>query len=149
MTNEEVEQIYLDDILITQELSRRIPRTTDLKQENDVLHTLIGQLVEQPQILLKKLVKIITQLCQAESAGVSLLEVTPNGEDICHWFALAGMLEAYERTSTLYSFSCCGICLERQTPLLYSYPERYFTYLQQFKPTIVEILVVPLLGPVA
>jgi signal transduction histidine kinase/CheY-like chemotaxis protein len=52
---------------------------------------------------------------------------------------------AYEQTPTLYTFSCCGICLERQAPLLYSYPERYFTYLQQFQPTIAEILVVPLL----
>ena len=145
MANEEVEQICLDDILITEQLYYRIPKTTDLKQENDALHTLIGQVVEQPQILLKKLVKIITQLCQAESAGVSLLEVTPNGEDICRWFPLAGMLEASEQTATLYSFSCCGICLKRQAPLLYSYPERYFTYLQQVKPTIVEILVVPLL----
>jgi signal transduction histidine kinase/CheY-like chemotaxis protein len=145
MTNEEVKQICLDDILITQELSRRIPRTTDLKEENDALHTLVRQLVEQPQILLKKLVKITTQLCRAESAGVSLLEVTPRGEDICRWFALAGMLEAYEQTPTPYTSSYCGICLERQAPLLYSYPERYFTYLQQFKPTIVEILVVPLL----
>ena len=145
MTNEEVEQICLDDILITEELSRRVPRTTDLKEENDALHTLARQLVEQPQILLKKLVKITTKLCRAESAGVSLLEVTPSGENICRWFALAGMLEAYEQTATLYTRSYCGICLERQTPLLYSYPERYFTYLQEFKPTIVEILVVPLL----
>jgi signal transduction histidine kinase/ActR/RegA family two-component response regulator len=145
MINEEVEQICLDDILITEELSCRVPRTTDLKEENDALHTLVRQLVEQPQILLKKLVKITTQLCRAESAGVSLLEVTPSGEDICRWLALAGMLEAYEQTPTPYTSSYCGICLERQTPLLYSYPERYFTYLQQFKPTIVEILVVPLL----
>ncbi|MEH2279274.1 MAG: ATP-binding protein [Nostoc sp.] len=145
MTNEEVEQICLDDILITEELSLRVPRTTDLKEENDALHTLARQLVEQPQILLKKLVKITTKLCRAESAGVSLLEVTPGGEDICRWFALAGMLEAYEQTAILYTCSYCGICLERQTPLLYSYPERYFTYLQEFKPTIVECLVVPLL----
>ncbi|MEH1892720.1 MAG: ATP-binding protein [Nostoc sp.] len=145
MTNEEMEQICLDDVLITEELSRRVPRTTDLKEENDALHTLARQLVEQPQILLKKLVNITTKLCRAESAGVSLLEVTPSGENICRWFALAGMLKAYEQTATLYTRSYCGICLERQTPLLYSYPERYFTYLQEFKPTIVEILVVPLL----
>ncbi|MEH2463332.1 hybrid sensor histidine kinase/response regulator [Nostoc sp.] len=145
MTNEEMEQICLDDVLITEELCRRVPRTTDLKEENDALHTLARQLVEQPQILLKKLVKITTKLCRAESAGVSLLEVTPSGEHICRWFALAGVLEAYEQTATLYNRSYCGICLERQTPLLYSYPERYFTYLQEFKPTIVEILVVPLL----
>ncbi|MEA5599583.1 ATP-binding protein [Nostoc sp. UHCC 0252] len=145
MTNEGAEPICLDDILITQELSHRIPRATDLKEENDALHAIIGQLVERPQILLKSLVKIITQLCRAESAGVSLLEVTPNGENICRWFALAGMLEAYEQTPTPYSFSCCGLCLERQAPLLYSHPERYFTFLQNFEPTIAEILVVPLL----
>lgn len=145
MMNEEVEERCLDDILITEELCRRVPRTTDLKQENDALHSLIRQLVEQPQTLLKKLVTIITKLCRAETAGVSLLEVTPSGEDICRWVALAGILEAYEQTPTLYTCSSCGICLERQAPLLYSYPERYFTYLQQFKPTIVEILVVPLL----
>jgi signal transduction histidine kinase/CheY-like chemotaxis protein len=144
MTNEEVEQICLDDILITEELSPRVPRTTDLKEENNALHTLVQQLVEQPEILLKKLVTITTQLCRAETAGVSLLEVTPSGEEICRWVALAGMLEAYEQTPTLYTFSCCGICLKLQAPLLYSYPERYFTYLQQFKPTIVEMLVVPL-----
>jgi hypothetical protein len=115
MRNEEVEQICLDDILITQELCCRVPRTTAVNQENHALHTLVGQLVEQPQILLKKLVTITTQLCQVETAGVSLLEVTPNNEDICRWVALAGMLEAYEQTPTLYTFSSCGICLERQT----------------------------------
>jgi len=145
MTNEEVEQICLDDIIITEELSRRVPRTTDLKEENDALHALVGELVEQPQILLKKLVTITAKLCRAETTGVSLLEATPSGEDICRWAALAGVLEAYEQTPTLYTFSSCGICLERQAPLLYSYPERYFTYLQKFKPIIVEILVVPLL----
>jgi signal transduction histidine kinase/CheY-like chemotaxis protein len=145
MINEEVEQRCLDDIIITQELSRRVPRTTDLKEENYALHTLVGQLVEQPQIMLKKLVTITTQLCQGETAGVSLLEVTPSGENICRWAAVAGMLETYEQTPTLYTFSSCGICLERQAPLLYSYPERYFTYLQEFKPTIIECLVVPLL----
>jgi hypothetical protein len=114
MTNEEVQLRCLDEILITEELSRRVPRTTDLNEENHALHTLVGQVVEQPQIMLKKLVTIATQLCRAETAGVSLLEVTPSGEDICRWLAVAGMLEAYEQTPTLYTFSSCGICLERQ-----------------------------------
>ncbi|MBE9209784.1 response regulator [Nostoc sp. LEGE 06077] len=145
MTDESVEQICLDDILITEEFFRRVPRTSNLKEENDALHTLVRQLVEQPQVLLRKLVTIVTQMCRAETSGISLLEMNPSGEDICRWVAVAGMLEAYQQTPTLYTFSCCGICLERQAPLLYSYPERYFTYLQQFKPIIVECLVVPLL----
>jgi signal transduction histidine kinase/ActR/RegA family two-component response regulator len=145
MTNEQIEPICLDDILITEELSRRIPRTTDLKEENDALHTLVRQLIEQPQVMLQQVVTITTQLCRAETSGVSLLEVTPNGEEIIRWVAVAGMLKAHEQYKILRTYSPCGICLERQTPLLYSDPERYFTHLQDLKPTIVEILVVPLL----
>jgi signal transduction histidine kinase/CheY-like chemotaxis protein len=145
MTNEQIQPICLDDILITEELSRRIPRTTHLKEENDALHTLVRQLIEQPQVMLQQVVTITTQLCRAETSGVSLLEVTPNGEEIIRWVAVAGILKAHEQYKVLSTSSPCGICLERQTPLLYSDPKRYFTHLQDLKPTIVEILVVPLL----
>jgi two-component sensor histidine kinase len=40
-------------------------------------------------------------------------------------------------------FSPCGVCLNRNTHMLYSYPARYFTSLQGNGPTIVESLVIP------
>ncbi|WP_138504356.1 ATP-binding protein [Nostoc sp. PA-18-2419] len=144
MTCEDQKQISLEDILITEKLSRRSPKTSDLQAENQALHTLAQQLVQSPQSMLKTLVGIARGLCQAGTAGVSLLEISSSGESIFRWVALAGELEQYEQRTTPGNFSACGVCLERRSPELYFYPERYFTYLQQIKPAIVEGLVIPL-----
>lgn len=138
--------VSLDDILITAALAERSPRTSNLQAETQALHTLARQLAEQPQTMLKTLVTVAQDLCQAGSAGVSLLEVTADGEEIFRWSALAGEFAGYEGVTTPRNFSPCGTCLDRQAPQLYTYPERYFTYSQQTKPTIVEGLVIPLMG---
>ncbi|MBD3885685.1 PAS domain S-box protein [Phormidium tenue FACHB-886] len=138
--------VSLDDILITQALAERSPRTPDLQSETQALHLLARQLAEQSQTMLKTLVTVAKDLCQAGAAGVSLLEVSPNGEELFRWAALAGTLANYEGRTTSKSFSPCGVCLDRQAPQLYLYPDRYFTYLQQAKPPIVEGLVIPLMG---
>ena len=141
---EETTQIGLDDVLITQELAHRSPRTPNLQAEIDAQHTLARQLAEQSQTMLKTLVTVALELCGAGSAGVSLLEVTPNGEEVFRWVALAGALEAYEQGTVERYKSPCGVCLEAQAPQLYSYPGRYFTDLQDIQPQIVEALVIPL-----
>jgi CheY-like chemotaxis protein len=60
--------------------------------------------------------------------------------------AIAGALAGYEGGTVPKNFSPCNICLERQAPQLYSYPERYFTDFQRAQPAIVEGLVIPLMA---
>lgn len=136
----------LEDILITAALAERSPRTPNLRAETQALHTIARQLAEQSQTMLKTLVTVAKDLCQAGTAGVSLLEVTPEGEEIFRWSAIAGALADYEGQTTPRNFSPCGTCLDCRSPQLYAYPERYFTYLQPAKPPLVEGLVVPLMG---
>ncbi|HEY9691437.1 MAG TPA: PAS domain S-box protein [Oculatellaceae cyanobacterium] len=143
--SEAVPSSRLDDILITAALAERSPRTPNLQAEIESLHKLARQLAEQPQAMLKTLVTIAKELCQAGTAGVSLLEVTDDSEEIFRFCAISGALADYEG-ETAPRFSPCGTCLDCQAPQLYSYPERYFTYLQSEKPTIVESLVIPLIG---
>ena len=77
------ETVTLDDILITEELSRRSrslseaesPRSPNLLSENQALHTLARQLVHQPETIFQSVVDIAVDLCSASSAGVSLLEL--------------------------------------------------------------------------
>ncbi|MDZ8027140.1 MAG: PAS domain S-box protein [Nostoc sp. DedQUE11] len=144
--SEVVPCVSLDDILIAAALAQRSPRTSNLQAETQALHTLARQLAEESQTMLKTLVTVAKDLCLAGTAGVSLLEVTANGEEIFRWSAIAGSLAGSEGSTTPRNFSPCGTCLDRQAPQLYSYPERYFTYFQQAKPTIVEGLVIPLMG---
>jgi hypothetical protein len=56
-------QASLEDILITEQLFCRSPRTPDLKAENDALRTLARQLVEHPQTMLTTLVVLAKDLC--------------------------------------------------------------------------------------
>jgi PAS domain S-box-containing protein len=145
-------EITLDDILITEELSWRSrsvfegesPRSPNLLSENQALHTLARQLVNQPEIMLQSLVDIALELCSAGTAGVSLLEVLPSGEEVFGWNVLAGTLKQYVGNIAPRNFSPCGTCLDRGTPQLYSYPGRYFTYLQEPEAQIIECLVLPL-----
>ncbi len=137
-------QINLEDILITSQLARRLPRTPDFQAENQAMHILARQLVKSSQTMLKTLVTIARDLCQAGTAGVSLIEVNKSGEELLRWVALAGELEQYEQATTPSDFSPCGVCLEHRATQLFLYPERYFTYLQQTKPAIAEGLVIPL-----
>jgi PAS domain S-box-containing protein len=145
MTCNGKKEIDLEDILITEELIHRLPKTPNLQAENQAMHTLARQLASAPQTMLKTLVTMARDLCKAGTAGVSLLETIPNGEEIFRWVALAGELEQYEMMEASVNFSPCGVCLEHQAPILYSYPARYFTYFQQTKRAIVESLVIPLI----
>ncbi|BAY11417.1 ATP-binding protein [Calothrix sp. NIES-2098] len=138
--------VTLEDIIITEELSRRNPRAANLLAENQALQALARQLVNQPQTMLQSLVDIALELCSAETVGVSLLEITAKGEEIFRWNVLAGELAEYVGGTTPRNFSPCGVCLDRGTPQLYAYPERYFTYLQAANTPIVEGLVLPLIA---
>lgn len=138
--------VTLDDVIITDELLQRLPREANLEAENQAMHILIRQMVNQPEIMLKSLVTMALELCSAGTAGVSLIEVLPTGEKVFRWVALAGALEQYEDEVIEADFSPCGVCLKRGSPQLYSYPERYFIYIQATQPVIVEGLVLPLIA---
>ncbi|WP_066377915.1 ATP-binding protein [Anabaena sp. CA = ATCC 33047] len=132
------------DVLITAALASRPARQADLAVENQALHRLAQQLMDEPQSILKSLVEIAVELCQADSAGVSLLETVPNGESRFCWVAIAGSLEFLEQTIIPGNFSPCSSTIQSKQTQLYTYPERYFTYLHHPQFPIVEGLLIPL-----
>jgi PAS domain S-box-containing protein len=132
------------DVLITAALASRPARQPDLAAENQALGTLAQHLMDDPQSLLKTLVRIALNLCRADTVGVSLLETAPNGESLFRWVALAGALEQFEQTTTPGNFSPCSTALTCHQPQLYSHPERYFSYLYHPQFPIVEGLLIPL-----
>ncbi|MEJ6485608.1 GAF domain-containing protein [Nostoc punctiforme UO1] len=143
--NTSVGSLSESGVLITDELYQRPCRPLNLEAEVQIFRALAQQLTRPPQAILKYLVSAAVDLCQAGTAGVSLIEILPNGEEVFRWVALAGVYEPYEGGITDREHSPCGVCLSRGCPQLYDRPERYFPSLQQAEPAIVEGLVVPLL----
>ncbi|MBD2448223.1 response regulator [Nostoc sp. FACHB-152] len=132
------------DVLITAALAIRPAKQPDLDAEHQAIYSIAQQLVDEPSSTLKILVRMTINLCQADSAGVSLLETAPNGELQFCWVAIAGTLEFLEQTTTPGNFSPCGTTLTSRQPQLYAYPERYFTYLHHPQFPLVEQLLIPL-----
>lgn len=132
------------DILITAALAQRPRRQPDLVAENQALQMLAQQLMDEPQSMLKTLVRIASNLCGADTVGVNFLETLPNGTCVYRWVAIVGALESLEQTAVPANFSPDSTTIDREQPQLYAHPESYFTYLYHSQFPIVEGLLFPL-----
>lgn len=127
------------DVNITEELLRRAPSVPDYLREKVALQDLADQMAEDPAALLPRLVNQAMEICEADSAGISVLE-----EDTFYWLGLAGKLAAFEGTHTPRNFSPCGICIDNRHAILMKEPERVYQWIADAKITIPEVLLVPL-----
>jgi PAS domain S-box-containing protein len=146
MQRPQPETVTLKDILITEELFKRSPQLPHWQAETEAMRSLAHQMARDSQSLMQSLADTALELCRAGTAGVSLLETTPEGEELFRWAVLAGTLAHHVGGSTPRNFSPCGVCLDQGTPVLFSHPESYFTYFQAANTPIVEGLVLPLLA---
>jgi signal transduction histidine kinase len=136
--------VRLDDVLITARLAERPSKPPDFQTENQTLLDLADQISEDPENIWRRLSTVALSLCNAGTAGISLLERTPEDQEVFRWVALVGSYEPYAGGTTPRDFSPCGTCLDRGAPQLYWYPGSYFTYLNRGHVPIVEGLVVPI-----
>lgn len=83
------------------------------------------------------------RLCDAGTAGVSVLENGTDGE-IFRWQVLAGKLSQYAGGTAPRNGSPCGSCLDAGKPVLYARPGRRFTCFAKIQIPIVEGLVIPI-----
>jgi signal transduction histidine kinase len=133
----------LADVLITDELARRPSPAPDLRAENDALHALAQRIAQQPRAALDAIATVASQLCRCGSAGLTVLETLASGEEVVRWVALAGELRRHVGTSVPRHLSMSDVCLDCNAPQLFSHPSRYFTYLADMAPPVVEALVIP------
>lgn len=133
-------KISLDHIISTSELKKRKSKQINYKAEADAYRELATALVESPDQILQKLCEVAVRLCEADSAGVSILEP---GERVFRWRAVAGMLQSIAGRTMDRDFSPCGVVLDRECAVLMKNPERYYAYMDELDMPVKEVLLVP------
>jgi hypothetical protein len=133
----------LDEVLRTHVLKRRVSRAPSLTAENGALRRLSQGLLRDPLEQLNDLLASALTLCNAGSAGLSLLE-EENGP--FRWVALAGRYKDFVGGTTPRDASPCGVTLDLGAPQLFDEPGRHFACFEHANPPIVEGLVVPVKG---
>ncbi len=123
-------------------LSQLPSREADHETENAALVELAEVLASAPRDVLKVLTEAALKLCQAHSAGISLLEEADQQQRF-HWRALAGKWSQIADGGTPRDFGPCGTVLDFNEALLFSHPERDFPYIGELAPPIEDALLVP------
>lgn len=126
-------------VFITDELSRRPPSVPNYTRQKLGIQELAGKMADRPDELLPHLVELALDICDADSAGVSVLE-----GPVFRWLGLKGKLATFEGANTPRDFSPCGICLDRHAPILMAHPERVYDWIAEARITVPEVLLVPL-----
>jgi CheY-like chemotaxis protein len=132
----------LDAVIANDELSRRRPRRELGAATQATIDALARELATSPRRVLQKLTEAALELCQAHSAGVSLVE-SDGGREVFRWHAVAGKWAPLVWTTLPREFSPCGTVLDRKGAQLMVDPERYFTPLANVPPKVHEALLVP------
>jgi PAS domain S-box-containing protein len=130
----------LESVLCTEELLRRPAREPDLEKENQALAELGQALADEPSTILQTLAEKILEVCNADSAGLSLL--TPDKRRF-EWPAIAGEWQPHIGGGTPRDFGPCGDVLDFNTPLLFKHFEHRYRYFQSTTPSAEECLLVP------
>jgi PAS domain S-box-containing protein len=133
--------VRVEDVLITDELSSRPTPPPDLRLENATLHALAKAMATDPGSMMQTLVDCALKLCNAGSAGISLLD---EREGVFRWVATAGACAPWAGRTAPVEFSPCGVCLERGSAQLFADPGRFYAWLRDKSPAVTEALLVPL-----
>jgi PAS domain S-box-containing protein len=126
----------------TSALNQHPSREADHQAENAALVELAEVLASAPRDILQALTEAALKLCQAHSAGISLLEDADHRRRF-HWRALAGRWSHISNGGTPRDFGPCGTVLDLNEALLFSRPERDFPYIGELTPPIEDALLVP------
>jgi PAS domain S-box-containing protein len=132
------------DVLPTCELNRRPPRPANLTGEVQALRALARHLFDPFPAMLEELARIALELCETDSAGLSLLDTSGHGAPILRLAAIRGLLADYAGRMASSDPGPCHVCLNRRTPQLFLHPARHFAPFRDIDPPVVELLVVPL-----
>jgi signal transduction histidine kinase len=127
----------LDEIDIRSALQNRPHRVPDYEAEHWAFGALAREMAENPRNMLQKLVEIAVELCNAGTAGISLIE-----GPLFRWEALAGIFGSYRRSTMPFDASPCGVCVNRDETQLMHLPDRHFPALRT-EPRFVETLLIP------
>ena len=98
----------LEDVILNSEILHRPSRPPDYEAENSALKSLAQTMVDSPRSILQKLVETAHFLCNAHTAGLSLLEERDGGE-VFRWEALAGVFADRLNNTMPRHASPCGI----------------------------------------
>ncbi len=137
-TGLEVHDLRCDAAFETRSLHVR-----DIGMQMAGLQRLSRALLEQPDTILQELVDAAVDLCDADSAGISIEKEDGNDQEFYHWIATAGEYSGFLNAILPRYPSACGVCLERGHAQHFTVSKRFFDILGVEAPLVTDGILLP------
>jgi hypothetical protein len=127
------------------EFEARSLHLRDVATQMQGMQRIAHAFVESPETILQELVNAAVDLCEADSAGISLEVDEEHRTDTNYfqWVATAGEYERFLNATLPRTPSACGTCLERGQPQLFRVTQRFFDLMGVDAPTVTDGLLLP------
>ena len=129
-------------VAVTAELEKRAHRPARHDAESRALAHLARVLADRPERALQAVADTVLELCEAGSAGISVLEHSEGGLQF-RWRALAGAAAGHTPELKPSEQTPCGLVVEQDRLVLFDRPARFYACLNEVSPHIEEALLVP------
>jgi len=127
------------------EFEARSLHLRDVATQMQGMQRIAHAFVESPETILQELVNAAVELCDADSAGISLEIDAEHRSDTNYfqWVATAGRYQRFLNATLPRVPSACGTCLERGQPQLFRVTQRFFDLMGVAAPTVTDGLLLP------
>jgi signal transduction histidine kinase len=131
------------DIPSDAQFSARRLHVRDASVQLAGLQRLARAFVDTPDTILQELVQVAVDLCEADSAGISIERESPTDHEFYEWVAIAGNYSGFLNAILPRYPSACGVCLERGRPQRFRVTERFFEILGVEAPIVTDGILLP------
>jgi hypothetical protein len=133
------------DLRSCPEFEARKLHLRDAARQMQGMQRIAHAFVESPETVLQELVNAAVELCDADSAGISLEidQERRSDTDYFQWVATAGEYQRFLNATLPRVPSACGTCLERGQPQLFRVTQRFFDLMGVDAPTVTDGLLLP------
>jgi hypothetical protein len=124
-------------------LQSRRPHERDMAKQMEAMQRIAQAFVEEPLNILQELVNSALDLCNADSAGISLEKEDGTDDDFYHWIATAGQYSDFLNAMLPRYPSACGVCLERGRPQIFRVGQPFFDIMGIEAPLVTDGILLP------
>lgn len=118
--------LTITDVENTPEFCARTPRKDSPERHMQGLQRLAQTFVVKPESLLQELAQTALELCEADSAGVTLETRSVNGESGLEWVAVAGRFSPFSRACFPFVNTACGTGIDRGCPQWFRMDQAFY-----------------------
>jgi GAF domain-containing protein len=131
------------DLRTSAEFAQRQHSSHNIVREIQAVQRLAHVFATHPRRILLELVSISMDLCAADSAGITIEELAPDGETQLRWLETAGIYAQFLGAVLPRGFSPCGTCLARSQPQLFRVSKLYLDTIGVDAPPVTDGLLIP------